>query len=144
MSRARRILLLAAGAVAVWYVVILFTWALRPLSDAIPVGMDYTLKNPRLVSQEVDCNTLFDNRARSRDPLPELKPQPLNPLSPQIVPLQYQREACTLVQRDARIVFGLDTLGAIVVITGLVYFALRTPKEAPGTHRDPAPALNTA
>src|SRR4051794_30276668 len=33
MSRTRRNLLLVAGAIAIWYIVILFTWALRPLED---------------------------------------------------------------------------------------------------------------
>jgi len=131
----RRILLIAAGAVAVWYIVILFSWAVRPLSDSVPVGTDYTLKQPRLVSVAVDCNSLFDSTSSDAQ-LMMLKTQP-----PGQPPLAYQREACTLVQRDARIVFALDTLGAIVVISGLLYFGLRTPKEPAGSHRDPAPAV---
>jgi len=131
----RRILLIAAGAVAVWYIVILFSWALRPLTDAVPVGTDFNLSPPRLISVEVGCNTLFDSTASDAQ-LMMLKPQPVgNP------PLEYNREACTLVQRDARIVFGLDTLGALIVISGLLYFGLRTPREPAGSHRDPAPAV---
>jgi hypothetical protein len=136
----RRILLIAAGAVAVWYIVILFSWAVRPLSDSIPVGTDYTLKQPRLVSQDVTCHSLFASSTWDGK-YPALKPQPLNKDRPDIVPLRFQREACALVQRDARIVFSLDTLGAIVVISGLLYFGLRTPKEPAGSHRDPAPAV---
>ena len=114
---------------------ILFSWALRPLTDAVPVGTDHNLTPARLVSVEVGCNTLFDSTASDAQ-LMMLKPQPVgNP------PLEYNREACTLVQRDARIVFGLDTLGALVVISGLLYFGLRTPKEPAGSHRDPTPAV---
>ena len=131
----RRILVIAAGAVAIWYLVVLFTWAVRPLSDAVPVGTDYTLKTPRLVSVTVDCNSLFESPASDAQ-LMVLKEQ-----TPDHSPLVYNREACTLVQRDARIVFALDTLGAIVVISGLLYFGLRTPKEPAGSHRDPAPAV---
>lgn len=131
----RRILLIAAAAVAVWYLVVLFSWAVRPLSDSVPVGTDWTLKQPRLVSVTVDCNSIFDSTPSDAQLL-YLKPQP--PTQP---PLEYQREACTLVQRDARIVFALDTLGTIVVMSGLLYFALRTPREPAGSHRDPAPAV---
>ena len=131
----RRILLIAAAAVAVWYIVILFSWAVRPLSDSVPVGTDYTLKQPHLVSVQVVCNSLFDSSASDAQ-LMMLKPQPADQ-----PPLEYNREACTLVQRDARIVFALDTLGAIVVISGLLFFGLRTTKEPAGSHRDPAPAV---
>ena len=135
----RRILLLAAGAVAVWYIVILFTWAVRPLHDAIPIGNDFNAAPQRLVSQDVTCNGLFDSTAHD-GPLPTLRRLKPNG-DPKFQQFAYQREACTLVQRDARIVFALDTMGAIVVITGLLYFGLRTPREPAGSHRDPAPAV---
>jgi hypothetical protein len=119
-GRGRRIILLAAGAVAVWYLVVLFSWAVRPLHDAIPVGLNPRDGKP--VSQDVACNTLFAGHAHDG----------ALPLLPTRLPLygqqyEYNREACTLVQRDARIVFGLDTLGMIVVIGGLLYVALRSP-----------------
>jgi hypothetical protein len=123
-GRGRRILLLAAGGVAVWYLVVLFSWALRPLHDAIPVGVNPRDGKP--VSQEVSCNTLFAGHAHE-GALPTL-PTRLPLYGQQYV---YNRDACTLVQRDARIVFTLDTLGAIVVIGGLLYIALRSPLLAP-------------
>jgi hypothetical protein len=132
--RTRRILLITAGAVAVWYLVVALAWAVRPLSDSIPIGTDYTLKQPHLVSQKVACNSLFDDTA-SDGLLLTLKPQPKG-----FPPLGYQRSACTIVQRDARIVFGLDSLGAFVVIGGLLYLALRRQRHPAGSHRDPAPS----
>jgi len=115
---------MVAGAVAVWYLVVLFSWALRPLHDAIPVGINPRDGKP--VSQDVTCNTLFESPAH----------EGVLPILPTRLPLfgqqyVYNRPACTLVQRDARIVFGLDTLGAIVVIGGLLYVALRTPAFEP-------------
>jgi hypothetical protein len=74
-------------------------WAARPLTDTVPVGMDWTptLQQPpatqRLVSQEVECNTLFDSSARDDEPLPTLTPQPEGRAA-----LDYQRET---VQRRA-------------------------------------------
>ena len=122
-GRGRRILLLAAGAVTVWYLVVLFSWAIRPLHDAIPVGVNPRDGKP--VSQEVSCNTLFAANAHD-GALPTL-PTRLPLFGQQYV---YNRSACTLVQRDARIVFALDTLGAIVVIGGLLYVAQRRPHPA--------------
>jgi hypothetical protein len=131
--------LLIAGAVAIWYLVVLFSWGLRPLHDAIPIGTDYDASPQRLVSQDVTCNGLFDSSAHD-GPLPVLRVLK-NTKAFNFQQFQYQREACTLVQRDARIVFALDTLGAIVVISGLTFVALRTPKEPAGSHRDPSPAV---
>ena len=135
-GRGRRLLLIAAGAVAVWYLVVLFGWAIRPQHDAIPIGIDYdALPSQRPVSQKVTCNTMFASTAHS-GALPTLRI--LKTLN--VPPFKYQRDACTLVQRDARIVFGLDTLGAIVGVGGLVYFAIRKEREPAGSHRDPEPS----
>ena len=123
---------MAAGAVALWYLVVLFSWAVRPLHDAIPVGVNPRDGKP--VSQEVACNTLFATYAHE-GALPTL-PTRLPIYGQQY---EYNRTACTLVQRDARVVFGLDTLGAIVVIGGLLYVALRSPMLAPV----PPPASNS-
>ena len=38
-GRGRRILFLVAGAVAVWYLIVIFSWAARPLNDSIPIGV---------------------------------------------------------------------------------------------------------
>jgi hypothetical protein len=121
-GRARRTLLLVAAGVAVWYLIVLFSWAIRPLEDAIPIGTNPATN--QAVSKTVECNTLFAGNSHD-GPLPTL---------PIILPLfvgqyEYNRAACDLVQKDARIVFGLDTLGMIVVIGGLLFFALRTSPE---------------
>ncbi|MCU1366954.1 MAG: hypothetical protein JWN39_2593 [Ilumatobacteraceae bacterium] len=121
-GRGRRTLLLVAGAVAVWYLIVLFSWAIRPLHDAVPIGTDPATNQP--VSQSVTCNTLFSGTTHD-GPLPTLRT---------ILPLfngqfEYNRPVCDLVQKDARIVFGLDTLGMLVVVGGLLFFALRTVPE---------------
>ncbi len=128
-GRGRRILFLVAGAVAVWYLIVIFSWAARPLNDAIPIGVSPAGKP---VSMAVDCNTLFS--AAAHDGALPILPTKLPLFADQYV---YNRAACELVQRDARIVFGLDTLGAIVVIGGLLFVAMRTPVDtAPVTPAD--------
>ncbi len=134
-GRGRRILLIAAGAVAVWYLVVLIGWAIRPQHDAIPIGIDYDAPVARPISQKVTCNSLFNGTAHD-GALPTLRI--LKAVN--APPFRYQRDACTLVQRDARIVFGLDTLGAIAGVGGLVYFAVRKEREPAGSHRDPEPS----
>ena len=121
-GRGRRTLLLVAGAVAVWYLVVLFSWAVRPLHDSVPIGLDPAKGQP--VSQSVTCNTLFASTTHD-GALPTLRT--ILPLTSE--QFAYNRPACALVQKDARIVFGLDTLGMLVVVGGLLYIALRTVPE---------------
>ena len=114
MSSGRRTLLLLVSGVAIWYVATLAFWAFRPLTDAIPVGTDYTLPAPRPVSVEVDCNTLFSSTARdSSSPLPTLKEQPATAPA-----LEFQRTPCRLAHGQARTVFYLDTFIVSLVLLG--------------------------
>jgi hypothetical protein len=101
-----------------WYLVILFAWALKPLEDAVPVGVDPATGKP--VSQTVECNTLFAGTAHDGN-LPVLTN--LN--------FEYNRTPCVSVQSDARKIFALDTLVAVVLVGGLVVIALRpVPRES--------------
>lgn len=124
--RARRALLITAGALVAWYVCVLLLWAVQPLSDAVPIGIDYspnTLvppKGEKQISQTVDCNSLFASSAKDSSPLPSLPVQPKDR-----DPLKYSRGACSPVQRDARIVLGLNTLFVLVALAGLVVLARR-------------------
>src|SRR4051812_48550562 len=104
MFAARRVATIGVGAAIVWYVVVLVFWALQPLSDSVPVGIDYTKTPAGPASVTVECQTLFGSAPLSDQPLPPLKQQP-----PSAPPLNFQREPCALVQRQARIVFALDT-----------------------------------
>jgi hypothetical protein len=120
MTSGRRSVLIAAGAVTVWYVCTLILWAFQPLTDAVPVGVDYTLKQPSPVSIDVECNTLFARAAREGSPLPALKAQPTdNP------PLAYSRESCTQVHQQARILFFLDTTLVVVLLSVGGWLAFR-------------------
>jgi hypothetical protein len=119
MFAGRRFALVGAGAAFAWYVCILIFWALQPLADAVPVGIDYTLKQPTPVSVTVECNRLFDGAARG-GALPALTVQPQD--KPK---LGYQREPCAIVHRQARMVFALDTASILVVVLVCVWLALR-------------------
>jgi hypothetical protein len=116
----RRRLALVGAAAIVWYVCILAFWALQPLTDSVPVGVDNTLKTPANVSVSVKCNTLFDSAPRVESPLPTLKVQPEG--SP---PLAFQREPCVSVHTQARIVFALDSILFLAVLGGLGWLVLR-------------------
>ncbi len=118
--RTRRYFLIVTVALVAWYGVGVVPFALRPLSDAVPIGVDWspTLKNPpkaqRQISQNVECNSLFDGSARDGSPLPALAVQPTDkPV------LSYSRTACVNTQQQARIVFALDTLFLLAALTGL-------------------------
>jgi len=119
MFAPRRFALNGAIATLVWYTCILTFWALQPLNDSVPVGVDYTRAAPASVSVSVDCNELFDSAPRD-DSVPALKVQPAGK-----PPLAFQREPCVLVQDQARMVFIFDTLGLLAVVGGFVLLALR-------------------
>lgn len=120
MFAARRFALIGTAAAVVWYVFIVVIWSLQPLTDSVPVGVDYTLATPASVSVKVDCNTLFDSAPRDSSTLPALKAQPTD--SP---PLSFQRSPCAVVHEHARIVFALDTAVFLAVLAGLGWFLLR-------------------
>ncbi|MGZ4672368.1 MAG: hypothetical protein ACXWBO_09005 [Ilumatobacteraceae bacterium] len=125
MSGTRRFALLSAGAAVIWYACILIFWALQPLSDSVPVGVDYTLKQPKFVSMTVDCKGLFDSSSRDGSPLPALKAQPKG--SPA---LGYQREPCGVVHRQARLVFAADTIVFLAVVSGAGWFLFWRPRSS--------------
>ena len=126
---------IAFVAVLVHLALVIGLWAARPLEDSVPVGLDWspTVQDPpepqRLVSQDVECNTLFASSARPDEPLPTLAEQPEGRPA-----LDYQRDPCELVQRQARIVFGLDVLFTAGALTALVWITRRL------RHRDVTPA----
>lgn len=142
-SRVRRPVLIAAVALIGWYVIVLLLWAVQPLSDSIPVGVDRSptilvpAKPEKQISKTVECNSLFAGSARDAGPLPEL------PVQPDKYPaLEYPRAACSAVQRDARIVFGLNTAFVLVGLAGLVIVSRRYGNESPLTIGDqPVSAL---
>lgn len=106
-----------------WFLVVA-VWAVRPQTDAVPVGTDYTLSPPRLVSVEVSCNSLFDSAARPDEPLPALTPQPV--MTPRAPELAYQRTPCELVRHDARIVLAIDVAFYLLVLgAGIAVLARR-------------------
>ncbi len=115
-----------AAAVLLYFVVLLTTWAFRPLDDSVPVGTDWTPTTAvppepqRLVPQSVECNTLFADQPR-REPLPALTPQPDGRPA-----LEYQREPCELVRTNAQRLFAINTVVVIVVLAILMLLAVRS------------------
>ena len=118
----------------VWYVLVLVFWALQPLSDSVPVGIDYTRQPPAPVSVTVECQSLFDSTPISDEPLPPLKEQPKG-----APPLDYQREPCVIVQHQARIVFAIDTAAFVAVLVGFVWLGVRRRRSAPVDQLKPDP-----
>lgn len=126
MTHVPKPLRIAFVAVVLHAVLVVALWAVQPLEDNVPVGVDWSPtalvppQNERLVSQQVACNSLFASSARPDEPLPTLVSQPEGRQ-----PLEYQREPCELVQQQARIVFGLDVAFTIAALVGLVWSTRR-------------------
>ena len=117
---------IAFVAVIVHFALVVGLWAVRPLEDSIPVGLDWspTVANPpepqRLLSQDVECHSLFDSSPRPDEPLPVL------PVQPEGKPaLAFQRKPCELVHSQARIVFGIDVLFTAGTLAALVWIGRR-------------------
>ena len=133
MSRTRRSLLIVGGVLIAWFLCTIVFWGVRPLSDSVPIGIDQSLlcddgvnRCPKQVSETVECNSLFDSSARDTSKaLPVLNVQPEG-----FAELTYSRSACGAVQRDARIVFGLNTVFVLVALAGVVLVARRTSAHA--------------
>jgi hypothetical protein len=120
MSSGRRFATIAVGGLLAWYMCTLVFWAFQPLTDHVPVGVDYTRKNPHQISVEVKCSTLFRRASRGASPLPALTAQPVgNP------PLAYAYNPCTRTHREARELFVLDTAVVLGGIALAVWLAVR-------------------
>lgn len=122
MSGRRRAATIVFAIVALWAIG-LTVWAVRPLSDSVPVGIDHNLAPPREVSQDVDCNSLFSSSARPDEPLPALPVQPA--LQPPVQPLAYQRTPCALVHDQARVLFAINVVMALAAAIGGVALLTR-------------------
>ena len=122
MSGGRRAAILTVIASAGWYACVLTFWAMHPLSDSVPVGVDYTRKPPAAISMSVPCNTLFESASRGAVP-PALKPQPES-----APPLAYQRDPCGLVHGQARIVFAFDSALMLSVMIGTWWLLFWRPR----------------
>lgn len=120
MVAGRRFALIGTVAVVVWYVVVLAVWALQPLTDSVPVGVDYTLQTPKAVSVEVDCNTLFETSSRGDSALPALKAQAVGDPA-----LAFQRTPCAVVHGHARVIFALNTVVFAAVVAVFLWLSIR-------------------
>ncbi|MBI5088442.1 MAG: hypothetical protein HZB15_06145 [Actinobacteria bacterium] len=126
MTITRGRLAIVAGALLLYFALLMTVWAARPLeSDSVPVGVDWTpttavpAQPERNAVQVVECNSLFDGDAFD-EPLPALTPQPAGRPA-----LAYQHEPCALIHRDARIVFAINALGLLAGLVVLGWLAVR-------------------
>lgn len=121
--------LVAAVALVAWVLVLLFGWALRPISDTVPVVVDPTselavvlAENPALTpddaprAQPVECNTLFDAAARDvSEPLPVLR-----------VDYVYDRPPCESPHAGARLAAVVNAFAVVVMVAGWIWITRRT------------------
>jgi hypothetical protein len=98
-------------------------WAFQPLVDHVPVGVDYNRKNPQEIAVRVECNTLFGSAARADSPLPTLPVQPTR--VPPLPPLAYAYVPCSRTHREARVLFVVDTVVAVGVMSVAVWLVVR-------------------
>jgi len=126
----RRTIPLIVAAVTAWFAITLVVWAIRPLSDTVPIGVDYSLPARKRVTSTVQCNTLFESPVRDAAPPPSFNPQPGN-----APPLAYQRNPCELVHRQAQGLFYANVAVLLLVWIGAGWFFLRG-RRARGESRD--------
>jgi hypothetical protein len=120
MSSGRRFAMIAMGGLLAWYICTVVFWAFQPLTENVPVGVDYTRKNPHEISVPVTCSTLFRAASRRSSPLPALTAQPAGK-----PPLAYAYDPCVRTHRQARALFVLDTAVVLAGIALALWLSIR-------------------
>ena len=132
--------LIAAAALVVWVVVLIFGWAVRPIDDTVPVVVDPTSELAVTLAAEpsatpsdapraqlVECNSLLDGAARDLSaPLPTLRDDYI-----------YSRTPCTDPHSDARLAAAVNVLAVIAIIGGWIWVARRTSPQPASPASDP-------
>jgi len=134
----RRTTLLIVAAVTAWFAITFVAWAIRPLSDTVPIGVDYSLPGPKPVTSTVQCNTLFESSAREAAPPPSFNLQPGN-----APPLGYQRNPCESVHRQGQGLFVANLVVLLLVWIGAGLYLLRARRGGRGS-RDAVLATSSA
>jgi len=136
--------LIAAGALVLWVVVLVFGWALRPIDDTVPVVVDPTselavelAEDPSATpddaprAQLVTCNSPVDGTPRDiSEPLPELRADYV-----------YDREPCDGPHADARLAALVNILAVLALVGGWIWISRRTRTEP--SERSPVPETVT-
>ena len=125
---------IAACALVVWVLVLVFGWAIRPIEDSVPVVVDPASElavvlaaAPELTpedvqrSQLVTCNTLFDSMPRD----PGI---PLPPLPPDFV---YERVPCDAPHAGARLAAIANVLAVGALVAGWIWISRRARGHGP-------------
>ncbi len=125
--------MIAAGALVLWVLVLIFGWAIQPIEDTVPVEVDpaselaaILAERPDLTppdavrAQLVHCNSLFANDARDfAEPLPELPPEYV-----------YARTPCIGPHNGARVAAAVNVVAVIALVVGWVMISRRFRLEA--------------
>ena len=133
MTRRRRLLLMAVAALVAWFAMVTVTWAVRPLSDTMPVGRD----PDGLVYRRTVCGTLFDSNPTAGVTVPE----PTTPATLDLtkyLPFGFPRPPCVLVHHEARVLYAIDTTAFWLGLAALAFIARRTRPRAPDSAEEPA------
>ena len=115
-----------------WFVAITFAWALRPLTDHVPITVahvavagDGTGPGARDQGPTIDvrCGTPAGGNAFTADGLPDLAALRDNAGKPLLDP-QFARTPCTSFHRQSHLLW-YSNVGLFVVIVGLVAWVVR-------------------
>ncbi|MDG2040398.1 MAG: hypothetical protein GKR86_13700 [Ilumatobacter sp.] len=125
--------LIAAGVLVLWVTALVFGWALRPISDTVPVVVNPTselavelAENPSATPEDapraqlVMCNSPVDGSPRDvSEPLPELRSDYV-----------YDRKPCDGPHTGARLAGVVNVLAMLALIGGWIWISRRTRTEA--------------
>jgi len=128
VNQQRRWSRIAAAALGVWVLVLIFGWALRPIEDAVPVEVDpdsalaaVLADDPALTpadairAQVVECNSLVESPARDESvPLPTLPDDYV-----------YARTPCESPHLGARLAAAVNVLAVAAMVIAWAWIARR-------------------
>lgn len=132
---------IAAGALVLWVLVLVFGWAIQPIDDTVPVEVDPNTElaailtaRPELTppdairAQLVECNSLLAADARDpAEPLPELPEDYI-----------YARTPCVDPHNGARLTAVVNIVAVIALVVGWVVIARRFRLDTDAVTRPPA------
>ncbi len=132
-TRTRKRLAIASIGLAVWVAILLFGWALRPISDTVPLLVDpdgpvaqmspgdrFDAVEAAPESVTFECTTLFDSNARDGAP----------PVAAD--GFVFERSPCEGPHFDARMALGLNALVVVAAVAVIGFVASRSGDDGEG------------
>lgn len=144
VNQQRRWSRIAAVALGVWVLVLIFGWALRPIEDTVPVEVDPDSALAALLADQpaitpvdpvraqlVECNSLVETPAR--DPSVALPTLPDDHV--------YTRTPCVSPHAGARLAAAANVIAVIALVIAWAWFARRFRLDAA---TEPVPTTTSA